>query len=331
MTAEAEDHSEEARFEEETLDLDSLAEEATPAGHRSGFVAVIGRPNVGKSTLMNAFLQQKVAIVTHRPQTTRTRQLGIVTTPDYQIVFVDTPGIMHPRHKLDEFMLETAVETLQDADLALWLTDGSFPPGEEDREIAERLRPLTASRPVLLAINKADLIQPDQVLPRAESYRALLPEAANWLLFSAKQGRGVEELLQMIVAALPEGPRYYPMDQVTDVYMRDIAAELVREQILLQLHEEVPHGVAVVVDEFKERENDVTYISATVYVERNSHKQIVIGGGGSQLRQIGAAARQQIEEMLGSKVFLELWVKVEPKWRHDETALRRLGYSRPRT
>ncbi len=331
MTIEADKRAEEGRGVEEGLDLDSLADEAIPAGHRSGFVAVVGRPNAGKSTLMNAFLQQKVAIVTPRPQTTRTRQLGIVTAPDYQIVFVDTPGIMHPRHKLDEFMLETALETLQDADLVLWLADGSFPPGEEDHEIAGQLRPLAASRPVLLAINKADLLQPDEVLSRTESYRALLPEAADWLFFSAARRRGVEELLQLIVDKLPEGPRYYPADQVTDLFLRDIAAELVREQILLQLHEEVPHGAAVVVDEFKERENEVTHISATIYVERNSHKQIVIGSKGSQLRQIGAAARQQIEDMLGSKVFLELWVKVEPKWRRDEAALRRLGYSSPRT
>lgn len=331
MTAESESHFDEGERVEDTLDMDSLAEEATPAGHRSGFVAVVGRPNVGKSTLMNAFVRQKVAIVTPRPQTTRIRQLGIVTTPTYQIVFVDTPGIMHPRHKLDEFMLETALETLQDADLVLWLTDGGFPPGEEDRQIAAQLQPLAGSRPILLAINKADLLQPDEVLPRVESYRALLPESTDWLLFSAEKGLGVEELLQLIVAALPEGPRYYPVDQITDVYMRDIAAELVREQLLLQLREEVPHGVAVVVNEFKERENDVTYISATIYVERNSHKQIVIGNKGSQLRQVGGAARRQIEEMLGGKVFLELWVKVEPKWRHDEAALRRLGYSRPRT
>jgi GTP-binding protein Era len=305
-----------------------IPEDDIPEGHRSGFVAVIGRPNVGKSTLMNAFLGQKVAIVTPRPQTTRTAQLGIITEPDYQIVFVDTPGLMQPRHKLDEFMLETATEQYLDADVILWLVDGSASPDEEEIDIAGNLRPLAEKAHLILAINKSDLLDPEAVIPRTDAYRALLPEGTDWLLFSAVTGLGVGALLEMILNALPEGPRYYPTDQVTDTYMRDLAAEMVREQLLIQLREEVPHGTVVQVGEFKERENGVIYISATIYVERETHKQIVIGKKGSQLRSIGQAARPEIEALTGSPVYLDLWVKVAPKWRRDENALKRFGYSK---
>ncbi len=314
---------------QQEADLDPLAEELTPPGHQSGFVAVVGRPNAGKSTLMNALLHQKIAIVTPRPQTTRTSQLGILTASDFQIVFVDTPGLMQPRHLLDEFMLDRASESLRGADVILWIVDGVYAPGEEDRAIARRLQPLVGVKPIVLAINKADLLVPDLVVPRCESYRALLPDTIPWILFSASRGRGLEELLQLIVGALPEGPRYFPADQITDVFMRDIAAELVREQLLLQLREEIPYGTAVVVGEFKERDNGVTYVAANIFVERDSHKRIVIGKRGAQLRQIGSAARREIEELVGGKVYLDLRVKVEPKWRRDKKALRRLGYSRP--
>lgn len=316
-------------FEHDEYDefIDPLDEEALPDDHRSGFVAVVGRPNVGKSTLMNAFLQQKVAIVTPRPQTTRTRQMGILTDPGYQIIFLDTPGIMQPRHKLDEYMLSSAMEALADADVVLWLVDGSELPGPWDRQIAERLHQLEGQTPVILAINKADLLDPDEVLPRTDAYRDLFPEADNWILFSATEGNGRDELFEMLVEALPEGPRYYPADQVTDLFMRDIAAEMIREQILLKIRHEIPHGVAVQVEEFKERETGVIYINATVFVEREAHKKIVIGSGGSQLKEIGAAARKEIERMLGTRIYLDLWVKDAPKWRTDEAALRRFGYA----
>lgn len=312
----------------EFIDLESIEdEEELPPGHRSGFVAVVGRPNVGKSTVINTFLRQKIAIVTPRPQTTRTTQRGILTTKNYQMIFVDTPGIMQPRHKLDEFMLSTALESLVDADVILWLVDASESPGPGDRDIAEKLKQVIDHTPVILGINKADLLDADKVLPRTDAYRDLLPQATNWILFSATEGNGRDELFDMLVDSLPEGPRYYPIDQLTDLYVRDIAAEMIREQVLLQIREEIPHGVAVQVEEFKERENGVVYINATVYVEREAHKKIIIGSKGAQLREIGADARREIEQMLGTRIYLDLWVKAAPRWRTDEAALKRFGYA----
>lgn len=306
--------------------MDDTTYDDIPAGHKSGFVALVGRPNVGKSTLLNAFMQQKIAIVTHRPQTTRTRQLGIITEPHYQMVFIDTPGIIRdPRHQLDKFMVGEAVETFTDADVVLWLVDGSEPPGPEDRAIAEQLTAVTDAT-VILAINKLDTLQPDAVMARTESFTTLLPDAP-WVTISALNQAGTADLLQMLVDALPEGPRYYPADQTTDVFMRDIAAEMIREQIMLQLRDEVPYGTAVQVTEFKERDRGKIYINANIFIERESHKPIIIGKKGSQLRKIGAEARKEIEAMTESPVFLELWVKVLPQWRRDENALRRFGYS----
>ena len=284
-----------------------------PENHQSGYVAVVGRPNVGKSTLMNVLLQEKIAIVTPRPQTTRTRQLGILTEETYQIIFMDTPGIMRPRHKLDEFMVETAVDSLDDADVILWLVDASVRPGKMDKEIAVRLKSVPKTTPIILGMNKADLLKPAQVLPHTEAYGALLP-AAKWVLFSALRGNGCDEILQILVQSLPQGPRFYPADQVTDSYLRDIAAEFVREQVMLRLRDEIPYGVAVQVEEFKERPNGTTYISANVFVERQNHKQIIIGAKGAQLKAIGQAARKSIEQVLEGKVYLELWIKVNPKW-----------------
>ncbi len=297
-----------------------------PEGFRSGFVAVIGRPNVGKSTLMNAFLQDKIAIVTPRPQTTRTRQLGILTTDNYQIIFIDTPGLIKPRHKLDEYMVEVATDSLEDADVILYLVDVSQPVGTGDKIIAGQLQAVK-NTPLILGMNKADLLKPDQVIPQTEAYRALLPDAP-WIVFSATRGHGRDELRQMLVERLPEGPPFYPPDQITDVYVRDMAAEFIREQIMLQLREEVPYGTAVKILDFKERDNGTTYISANIFVERDTHKRIIIGNKGEQLKKIGAAARKELEQLTGGKVYLELWVKVLPKWRRNEKALRRLGYKK---
>ena len=305
---------------------ETAASYETPEGHRSGFVALVGRPTVGKSTLMNAMMRQKIAAVSHRPQTTRTRQLGIITEPHYQIVFVDTPGIItQPRHELDEFMVQSALEMLGDADVVLWLLDLTTRPGDDDRLIAERLATVGPGK-VIMGLNKVDATPAADVLRHSEAYTALLPGAA-WLHLSATEGQGVDELLERLVAALPEGPRYYPPEQITDVFERNIAAELIREQLMLQLREEIPYGTAVQVRDFKERPNGSIYISADIFVERDSHKSIVIGAGGAQLKQLGAAAREQIEQLLDTKVFLELWVKVEPNWRRDPQLLRMFGYS----
>ncbi len=301
-------------------------DEQTPT-FKSGFVALVGRPNVGKSTLMNAFMQQKIAIVTPRPQTTRTRQLGIITEPHYQMIFIDTPGLIkNPRHKLDAFMVETAVEAFTDADVVLWLVDSTSMPGPEDQAIAAQLNALGKNAKIIIGMNKLDAVEAKDVLPVSDAYRNLVSKAA-WLMFSAQTQVGTGELLDMLVAALPEGPQYYPDDQITDVYLRDIAAELIREQIMLQLRDEVPYGTAVQILEFKERDNGTTFIGANIIVERDTHKRIIIGSKGAQLRNIGAKARQEIERMLEGKVYLELWVKVEEKWRRNERALRRFGYS----
>lgn len=299
-----------------------------PEGHRSGFVALVGRPNVGKSTLMNAFMRQKIAAVSARPQTTRTRQLGIITGPDFQIVFQDTPGIIQqPRHRLDEFMLATAVETLEDADVVLWIVDVSEKPGSLDREIAGRLAALPEDTRIVLALNKVDLAPPAEILGLTEAYAALL-RRADWVHLSALSGEGVDQLLDKLVANLPEGPRYYPADQTTDVFMRDIAAEFIRAQLMAHLEDEIPYGTAVLVREFKERPNGTIYIGADVFVERTNHKSIVIGAGGNQLKQIGAAARRDLEELVEGKVYLDLWVKVQPDWRRNEHMLRRFGYEK---
>jgi GTP-binding protein Era len=316
-------------------DRDYLLPKEFPSDHRSGFVAVVGKPNVGKSTLMNAYLGQKIAIISEKPQTTRNRLLGILTLrrirgdpADAQVIFVDTPGIHSPRHKLGEFMVETAVRAIPDADVVVFLVDVSILPGGEDVQIAELIRE-KCQVPVLLALNKVDLLTPKDVQPHTEAYQAL-GDFADWMLISATRGDNRDELLDLIVSYLPEGPCYYPEDQVTDQQERFIAAELVREAVLRYTHQEIPHAVAVMVEEFKERGPDMTYIAANIFVEKDSQKGIVIGQGGRMLKRIGREAREQIEEMVGTRVYLDLRVKVKKKWRRDEDELRRLGYALPR-
>ncbi len=306
-------------------------QEELPPGHKSGFVAVIGRPNVGKSTLMNAILGEKIAIVSPKPQTTRLRQLGILTEPDKQIIFVDTPGIHDPRTALGKFMVEVAVEALRDADVILFVVDASVPPTAEDRRIAGLIHEAEQVTPVLLVINKIDLAgQGSARDARIAEFRELVPDA-DWITTIATQGVGLSELVQRLVDKLPTGPRYYPEDQLSDVAVRDIVAEIIREKALLNLDEEVPHGIATQVEEFKRRSEDMTYISATIYVERESHKGILIGKGGRMLKTISQQAREEIERFIGTRVYLELWVKVLKNWRRDEHALRRLGYRLPRS
>lgn len=302
-------------------------EEALPPDHRSGFAAVVGRPNVGKSSLMNAYLGQKVAIVTPKPQTTRNRLLGVLTLPNAQVVFVDTPGIHQPRHKLGQYLVATATSAVPEADVIVFMVDVSVMPTDEDRMVANLLA-RRSQAPVLLAMNKADLLKPADVQPHTEAYLAL-GKFDDWLLTSATRGDNLDQLREMIIQRLPFGPRYYPPDQVTDQEERFMVSELIREQVLLHTYEEVPHGVAVVAEEFKERRPDLTYIRAVIYVERESQKGIIIGSKGEMLKRIGTAARREIEHLLGHQVYLELWVKVRKKWRQDERQLRYFGYKMP--
>jgi len=304
--------------------------------HRSGFVAVVGRPNVGKSTLINRLVGQKVAIVSPRPQTTRNRLLGILTLENAQVIFLDTPGIHAPKHRLGEAMVDTAVGALADADLVLWVVDVSVDPGEEDRQVAELLAATAAARgrfgpplSLLLALNKVDRLGSGRQPDRMVHYRELAPQA-DALAVSAIRGDNLERLQEIIIARLPFGPAFYPEDEFTDQQERFMAAELIREQVLRNLRDEVPHAVAVLVNEFKPRRDDLTYIAATVYVERDSQKAILLGANGTMIKRIGQAARLSIEQLLGTQAYLELWVKVRPRWRKRDDELRRLGYPPPK-
>jgi GTP-binding protein Era len=305
-----------------------ILDDELPPDHRSGFVAVIGKPNVGKSTLINAWLGEKVAIVSPKPQTTRHRLRGILTRPDAQIIFVDTPGIHRPRHKLGEFMVETAAKSIPDADVILFMVDVSERPTAEDERIAQLIEE-RGQAPIVLALNKADLLLPKKVQSHSNAYFELVRHD-EWMMVSATRGDNRNKLLDIVVARLPRGPRYYPSDQLTDQNMRFLAAELIREQVLRFVHQEVPHAVAVVVEEWKQRREDLTYIGANIFVEKDSQKGIIIGEGGRMLKRIGRAAREEIERLVGNRVYLELWVKVRSKWRRDEQELRRLGYALPR-
>lgn len=313
------------------LDSMYVEEPELSADHRSGFVAVLGRPNVGKSTLMNAYLGQKIAIVSEKPQTTRNRLLGILTRRDAQVIFVDTPGIHAPLHKLGRYMVETAVRAIPDADVVLFMVDASLPPTGEDALVAEAIRERGGGLPVIVAFNKGDLL-PSLESSYVEAYLAMLQptQPTAWLPISAVRGDNRDKLLELVIAHLPLGPRYYPEDQITDQQTRFIAAELVREAALRRLRQEVPYALAVVVDEFKRRSEDMIYIGATIFVERDSQKGIIIGQGGKTLKDIGKTARTEIEKLVDTRVFLELWVKVRPKWRKKEDELNRLGYALPK-
>jgi GTP-binding protein Era len=305
--------------------VQQIGDEALPDDHRAGFVSVVGRPNVGKSTLINAYLGQKVSIVSPKPQTTRRRLLGILTLEQAQVILVDTPGIHQPFHKLGEAMVKTALDAIPDADVLLWVVDASVPPTAEDRQIAALIAEHGRGIPLVLALNKSDLVSASERADRARAYVDLVPPDAHTFL-SATEGENRDEVLALVIALLPPGPRFYPKDQVTDQTERGIAAELIREQVLLHTHQEVPHSVDVIVDEFAVRSADMTYIHATVYVERTSQKGILLGRGGRMIKAISQAARTEIERLLDTRVYLDLWIKVRPKWRQDDQELRRLGY-----
>jgi GTP-binding protein Era len=291
---------------------------------RAGFVALVGRPNVGKSTLLNHVLGEKIAIVSAKAQTTRQRLKGVLTRPEGQIVFVDTPGIHKPHHLLGEQLVEHARRALTEVDLVWMLVDGTVAPGKGDRYVAEMVQ--AAKRPVMLVINKLDMVGKAERTKHVADYEAL-GQWARTFVVSAKHGEGIDELVAATMAALPEGHPFYPEDELTDQPMRAIAAELVREQIFRQTGEEVPHSTAVLVEEYKYREaQGMTYILARIIVERSSQKAIVIGKGAAKLRSIGAEARAAIERMAGTPVYLDLKVEVIPNWRDQKHHLRELGY-----
>ena len=303
------------------------AKREVPADFKAGFVALCGKPNVGKSTLLNKLLGQKVAAVSFRPQTTRRRQLGILTLEKAQVIFVDTPGMHKPAHRLGEYMNDEAGAAMADADLVVFMVNASQPPDAEDILLADALKQVNPMPPIILAMNKIDLVPESDLAERQPAFQALVPSAVV-IQLSAVSGRQTSLLLEEIISRLPTGQPFFDPDQVTDYYERQIAGELVREAALNFLREEVPHSIAVRVEDYVERGESGAYIVATIFVERDSQKGIVIGQGGSMLKKIGASARKEIEAMSGRKVFLELRVKVEKNWRNRQEALQLLGYHR---
>jgi len=291
---------------------------------RSGYVAIIGRPNVGKSTLLNNILGEKISIVTSKAQTTQRRIMGIRTSWDSQIVFIDTPGIHKPVNRLGEFMVREAREALQHVDLIILMVEPQ-PLGSGDRFVIKLLRETEKICPVILVINKIDRIKKPEILPLIDEYRKLYPFEEIFPL-SALRDEDVQSLLARIVERLPCGPKYYPDDVVTDQYERSVISEMIREKIMEATKDEVPHAVAVEIIGWKEREDGLLSLSVNIYVEREGQKGIIIGKGGKRLKAIGTAARIEVEKFLGRKVFMELWVKVKEDWRSDERSLKALGF-----
>ncbi|RDE31854.1 GTPase Era [Parageobacillus thermoglucosidasius] len=293
-------------------------------GYKSGFVSIVGRPNVGKSTFLNRVIGQKIAIMSDKPQTTRNKIQGVYTTDDAQIIFIDTPGMHKPKHKLGDFMMKVALNALKEVDLILFMINAEEGFGRGDAYIIERLKEVNT--PVFLVINKIDLVHPNDLLPLIDGYKELYT-FAEIIPISALQGNNIETLVEQIKKYLPEGPQYYPPDQVTDHPERFIIAELIREKALHLTREEVPHSIAVVVETIERREDsDTVYVGAVIIVERDSQKGIIIGKQGRMLKEIGQRARVDIEALLGSKVFLELWVKVQKDWRNRLAQLRDFGF-----
>jgi GTP-binding protein Era len=291
--------------------------------HKSGFVAIVGRPNVGKSTLLNRIVGQKIAIMSDKAQTTRNKIQGVYTAPEAQIIFIDTPGIHKPKHRLGDFMVETAYSALKEVDAVLFMISADEKRGRGDDFIMERLK--TNKTPVFLVINKIDKVHPDDLLGIIEDYTSQMA-FTEVVPISATEGNNFETLMTTLIEQMPVGPQYFPDDQITDHPEYFIVSELVREKVLLLTRDEVPHSVAVVVDSMKRNENDKVHIQATIIVERNSQKGIIIGKGGKMLKDIGTKARRDIEQLLGDKVFLELWVKVQKDWRDKKTYLQDYGY-----
>ncbi|WP_019415859.1 GTPase Era [Paenisporosarcina sp. TG20] len=293
-------------------------------GYKSGFISIIGRPNAGKSTFLNKVIGQKIAIMSDKPQTTRNKVQGVLTTDKQQIIFIDTPGINEPRHKLGDFMLKVAKNTLREVDAILLMVDSVDRIGKQDRYIFEMLK--GNETPVFLVMNKIDLIHPDKLLSVTESFRKEY-DFADVIPISALEGINIDGLLEVLTKYLPEGPQYYPADQVTDHPERFIISELIREKVLHLTHEEIPHSIAVVIEKIKrEEDSEKIRVTATIMVERESQKGMVIGKKGALLKEVGMRARKDIEMLLGSKVYLELWVKVQRDWRNKQVHLRDFGF-----
>ena len=289
---------------------------------RSGYVSIIGRPNVGKSTLLNSILGEKIAIVTPKPQTTRNKIMGIKTLPDAQIIFIDTPGIHRPRHKLGQTMVRTALEALNEVDVILFMVE-PYEPGKGDRAIIDLLKRVQS--PVFLLINKIDIVKKSDILLIIDHFKGLYPFKEIIPVSAIKQD-GISLLIKTIHDYLPSGPTYYPDDLITDQMERFMVSEIIREKTMDMTEEELPHSVAVEVAGWKEREDGLISISCNIYVEREGQKAIIIGKRGAMLKSIGSAARVDIEKLLNTKVFLELWVKVKKNWRNDKQLLNELGY-----
>lgn len=290
---------------------------------KSGFVAVLGRTNVGKSTLLNKLAGRKVAIMSDKPQTTRNKILCVIDRQESQVIFLDTPGIHKPKHRLGEHLVQTALRTLKEVDAVLFLVEADQPPGPGDNFIIKQFEGLKT--PVILVINKIDLVKREELLPLMEQYSQLY-SFSEIVPVSALTGENLPYLLDLASRYLPAGPRYYPEDTVTDRPESFIMAELIREKILHLTSQEVPHSVAVVIEELEERPNNVVAVRAVIYTERETQRGILIGKGGGMLKKIGQLAREEMEGLLGSKVYLELWVKVRPDWRNKEAQLRNLGF-----
>jgi GTP-binding protein Era len=290
---------------------------------KSGFVTIIGRPNVGKSTLLNNLMGEKLSIVSSRPQTTRNNIQTILTSEDYQIVFVDTPGIHKPRHKLGEYMVKVAQDTIKEVDLILFLANPEVEINKADEHVLEQLR--NAKVPIFLVLNKIDENTDERVAATLKNYSEYF-NFTEIIPISAIKGKNTDKLLELMVKTLPEGPMYYPEDMITDQQERFIVSETIREKALRLLSQEVPHGIAVEIISMKKDEKNIYNIEATMLCEKDSHKGIIIGKGGETLKKISTYARQDIEKFLGTKVYLKLWVKVKKEWRDNSSLLRELGY-----
>lgn len=290
---------------------------------KSGFVAIIGRPNVGKSTFMNKVLGQKVAIMSDKAQTTRNKVQGVLTTEQSQIIFIDTPGIHKPKHMLGDYMMKVAKNTLREVDAIMFMVNVEDSIGRGDEFIIELLK--NNRTPIFLVLNKIDKIHPDELIKEIEKYKDLLP-FAEIVPISALQGNNVDHLVQVIEGYMPEGPMYYPKDQISDHPEEFIVAELIREKALHLTSQEIPHAIGVQVEKMVKESEERVHIEATIYIERESQKGIIIGKQGSMLKKIGQMARKDIEMLLGSKVYLELWVKVQKDWRNKPNFIRQIGY-----